>query len=190
MSIASDLKKVRDRYIRLQRTRIELQQVASAAQRRSKQAIFAMQRGEASLALKILDQVENSLQAASKLVSKEEKLQNDGMWRSALEEFTEASFFCKAAQGVKIFPPHRLTDDPEILIGGLSDMIGELVRLAVQAATERDIKRVERIHAIAEQSVSFLLSLDAIGNTRQKVDQARQHLRRLEDVRYDLSKSV
>jgi predicted translin family RNA/ssDNA-binding protein len=188
--MATDLKRLRHRYVSLQKTRIELQQVASAAQRQSKQAIFAMQRGEAEQAHKVLEQAENGLRSGMKLVSREGRLQNDGMWRSALEEFTEAAFFCKAAQDRAIFPPHRLTDDPDILIGGLSDMVGELVRLAVQAATDGDAKRVNKIHHVAEQTVEFLLSLDATGNTRQKVDQARQHLRRLEDVRYDLSRRV
>ena len=188
MSLAMDLKKLRERYDRLQASRVQLQTVSAAAQRLSKQSIFSMQRDDEALAQKLLQQAEFGLRDGAKIVARESRLLNDGTWRSALEEFTEAAFFYRAAQGGDLFPPHDLTDDPDILLGGLSDMVGELVRLAVHAATRGDVREVDRIEEISERVVGFLLSVDATGSTRQKVDQARQHLRRLEDVRYDLSR--
>jgi len=190
MSLATDLKKLRDRSIRVQSSRIELQSLSSAAQRQSKQAIFSMQRGETTQSALLLEQAKTALRSGVKIVMREPRLQSDGMWRSSLEEFTEAAFFYTAARGEPLFPPHDLTDDPDILLGGLSDMVGELVRLAVQAATDGNTERVDEIHVLSEQVVAFLLSIDATGSTRQKVDQARQHLRRLEDIRYDLARRV
>lgn len=190
MALAQDLKKLRERYERLQASRLELQLLSSDAQRRSKQAIFSMQRNDVSKAMELLQQAEVSIRAGLKIVGRESRLQNDGSWRASLEEFTEAALFCRAAQDLPLFPPHTLTDDPDIILGGLSDMVGELVRLAVQRATDGDLERVDHVYALAEKVVGFLLSIDATGSTRQKVDQARQHLRRLEDVRYDLSRRV
>lgn len=190
MKFSAELKKLGVRYARLQSSRAELQQLSGTAQRLSKQAIFSMQRGDATHARQLLTQAKVALESGQKIVSKVVRLQNDGMWRSSLEEFSEASFFCNAAQGKPLFPVHTLTDDPDILIGGLSDTVGELVRLAVQSATDGDVTRVNSIHQLAEQIVEFLLSIDATGQSRQKVDQARQHLRRLEDVRYDLSRRL
>lgn len=188
MNLSSELKKLGDRYARLQSSRTELQQLSGAAQRLSKQAIFSMQRGDAVRALELLGQAEGALKSGLKIVTKVVRLQNDGMWRSSLEEFTEAAFFCNAAQGKSLFPVHSITDDPDILIGGLSDTVGEFVRLAVQSATDGDAQRIDTLHTLAEQVIEFLLSIDATGQSRQKVDQARQHLRRLEDIRYDISR--
>jgi len=80
-----------------------------------------------------------------------------------------------------------VTDEPDILVGGLSDLIGEFVRLAVKRAIDRDKKSVDKLLEMSNELIEFMLALDATGALRNKIDQARQHQRRLEDIRYDLS---
>lgn len=159
------------------------------AQRNSKQAIFALQRGETEKSDGLLDEAEEALLKGSALVKKQTRLLNEGMWRAALEEYCEACFFDKATKGKDLFPPQKITDDPDILVGGLSDLIGEFVRLATKAAIEHDKEKVDALYGTSEGMVEFLLSLDATGNLRNKVDQSRQHLRKLEEIRYDLAKA-
>jgi hypothetical protein len=64
----------------------------------------------------------------------------------------------------------------------------ELVRYAVRCATFGRGSEVFGLAEVAEESVAFLSSLDLTGPLRAKADQARSHLRRLEDVRYDVAK--
>ncbi len=117
------------------------------------------------------------------------RLASEGIWHAALEEFAEAVLFFGMVTS-KSFETGDLLDDPSIMLGGLSDAVGELVRLAVREATEGNAERVEVIAKEAERLVVFLTSMDLTGGLRSKGDQARQHLRRLEDIRYDLSRRV
>jgi len=188
MSLSAELQQLRARYARHQQLRTRIQQLSGVAQRLAKQSIFSTQRGDTVRAQELLRQAEKALREGLKIQSKDTQLQNDGMWRSSLEEYTEASLFLRAAEGKPVLPARLLSDDPDIILGGLSDMVGELVRLAVQSATDGDAGKVTALHQLAVRIVEFLLSIDATGQSRQKVDQARQHLRRLEDVRYDVSR--
>jgi len=63
-----------------------------------------------------------------------------------------------------------------------------MARFAVRKATLGDKVSVERLFKSAENMVAFLMSLDSTGYLRTKTDQAKQHLRRLEELRYDISK--
>jgi predicted translin family RNA/ssDNA-binding protein len=181
------LRKLAKRYAELERRRLELQSLSGEGQRLSKQAIFALHRKDTGKAKKLLDAATARLRTAGRIVSKEPKLASEGMWRSALEEYVEACLFGRAVDGRPLFPAQDVTDDPTITLGALSDLVGEYVRLAVNAATEGDRKRVERIVDDARTIVEYLSSLDATGSLRSKGDQARQHLRKLEDIRYDIT---
>jgi len=188
MKLETALKSLALRHKAIDTDRRRLQELSQLAQKNSKQAIFALQRGDGTRSAALLDEAETALAQGLTLIKKQPRLTNEGMWRAALEEFCEACFFDKALKGRDLFPPQTITDDPDILIGGLSDLIGEFVRLATKAAIERKTEEVQKLYATSETLVEFLLSLDATGSLRSKVDQARQHLRRLEEIRYDLSR--
>jgi predicted translin family RNA/ssDNA-binding protein len=185
----SELKQVKKRYERLEISRRELQKLSADAQRLAKQAIFSLQRGDESEGLSRLEEALAMLKKAQKISQTEQRLAGEGMWRSALEEAAEAVLFFRLISDRDI-AVGTLFDDPSIVLGGLSDAIGELVRLAVRFATTGDIARVEAISDQAEELVEFITSLDLTGSLRAKGDQARSHLRRLEDIRYDISRRV
>lgn len=188
MRLKQALTQLRNKHTGLEANRRGLQELSAAAQRLSKQAIFALQRGDGSSALKLLNEARGLLIKGKNIIKHDPRLLSEGIWRAALEEYCEASFFEKAVSGKDLFPPQDVTEDTDILLGALSDLIGEMVRQAVNAAIERDKKKVDETYALAQELVDFFLSLDLTGNLRNKADQARQHLRRLEEVRYDLSK--
>jgi len=188
MRLKQALNQLRSKHSALDANRRKLQELAGAAQRLSKQTIFALQRGDGTGANKLLAEARETLLKGKKILVHEQRLTNEGMWRAALEEYCEASFFEKAVSGKDLFPPQDVTEDTDIILGALSDLIGEMVRLAVNAAIERNKEKVEEIFRLAQELVEFFLSLDLTGNLRSKADQARQHLRRLEEVRYDLLK--
>ncbi len=187
MKMDQAFKKIAQRYQSLEAGRKNLQDIGTSAARLSKQAIFALQRGDMAQGAQHLREAETHLKKGLQLVTKESRLSDGGVWRAAMEEFCEASLLEKALQKKDLFPSQSITEDPDILIGGISDLAGELVRLAVRAATDGDKKRVKELADLAETLVTFLTSLDLTGSLRAKGDQARQHLRRLEDIRYDLS---
>lgn len=172
---------------RLDSTRRELQRLSAEAQRLSKQAIFSLQRGDTKRATELLNEADGLYQKGDVLVKKEPRLHAEGIWRASLEENAEARFFERAIQGVSLFAGRQLAEEPDIVLGGLSDCVGELVRQATLSATAHDAKRVEVLYVVVVEIVEFLTSLDLTGPLRSKGDQARSHLRRFEEIRYDLS---
>ncbi|MDD2326605.1 MAG: hypothetical protein PHW63_11545 [Alphaproteobacteria bacterium] len=165
-----------------------MQEAGTTAQRLAKQAIFSFHRADEAKGLEQLAEAREKLLAGKKLIAHDPRLMGEGVWRAALEEFCEASFFAKSVTGDDLFPPQDITEDTDILLGALSDLVGEMVRVAVNAAIERDKAKVEGIYEQAVLLVEFILSMDLTGGLRSKADQARQHLRRMEEIRYDLSK--
>lgn len=147
-----------------------------------------MQRGDIAQACTLLRAAHALLVKGKRSVNKEPRLASEGMWLAALEEFCEALLFERTVQSKPLFPLPPILNHPEIVIGGVSDLVGELVRLAVRSATSGDVAHVVHLHAAAEELVVWLTSMDLIGSLRSKGDQARQHLRKLEDIRYDLSR--
>lgn len=188
MKLHHGLQGLQKEFVRIEKNRRDLQQMSGTAARLAKQAIFSFQRGEAEQGIKQLAEAEPLLLKGRQMVKKDARLNAEGIWRAALEEFCEASFVQKVVAGTDLFPPQIVTDEPDILIGGMADAVGEIVRLAVRSATEHDAKRVDELFALAEKLVAFLTSLDLTGNLRAKGDQSRQHLRRLEDLRYEMSR--
>ena len=165
----------------------KLQEMSGNAQRLAKLSIFSMTRGEIVEGKKRLHESEQQLKEAKKIAQTSVRLSNDGSWRSAQEEYCEAVFTADITEG-RALELVALCEDPEIQLGALSDAVGEAVRLAVAAATAHDVKRIDALLKQTTPVVKLLTSLDLVGNLRQKGDQARQHLRRLEDIRYDVSK--
>jgi predicted translin family RNA/ssDNA-binding protein len=184
---AAQFGRIERQFRALEAARRELQAASAEAQRASKQAIFALQRDDAAGADAKMADAAEALEAGWRLASQESRLAAEGVWRAALEEFAEAAFVRELLGGEEVPEPPYL-DDPAILIGGLSDAVGELVRYAVRCATFGRGSEVFGLAEVAEESVAFLSSLDLTGPLRAKADQARSHLRRLEDVRYDVAK--
>ena len=80
------------------------------------------------------------------------------------------------------------TDEPDLVIGGLSDFTGELSRQAVLKATEGDAKTVEKVFLTVRDVIEFLLKMNLTGSLRTKFDQAKHNLRKIEEVRYESSR--
>ena len=189
-SSAAVFRALRERIVALSEYRIRLQRTSSDMERASKQAIFALQRDDLARAEILLREAKSHEVAAEKLTTKEPMLAREGMWHAAREEYAEARFCERAVRGDVIVTKEDLKEDPDILLGALSDLIGENVRRAIAAATRGEVKTVDRIYEQSVIIVDFLTSLDLTGGLRSKGDQARGHLRRLEDIRYDLSRRV
>lgn len=171
----------------LDRSRRALQALSSEILSGSKRAIFALHRDDRAAAAAELKGAREKLAAGWKLVKAESRIAQEGMWRAAQEEFAEADLFAQYVSKGTVNKVAGVADDPDVFIGALSDLSGELSRRAVLLASERDTKAVERIFADVSDIVHLLLQMDLTGSLRTKVDQAKQNLRKLEEIRYDLA---
>lgn len=153
----------------------------------SKLAIFAIHRDEEKQAKKLLAEAEDILKKVLKEIQGEPKFLNDGNVLAALEEFGEAWLVLGFAQGKKLNFPKKPILPPDQQVGALADFTGEMVRKAIAEATNRNQKTVEIIYKTVAEVVYSLADADLTGQGRQKFDDAKRNLKRLEEIRYDLS---
>ena len=152
----------------------------------SKRAIFALHRGDVIIATQKLKEAEGRLKDCDALIKKEPSLAYEGSFVAALEEHTEAQLFVEYLERGKWSRPKR-AQRLDVLIGGLSDFTGELVRYAIKEATNGNSLAIPKVHKEVESVVGLLLELDLTGNLRQKFDQAKRNLRQMEQISYELS---
>ncbi len=167
--------------------RREVIKVAGDAQQLAKKAIFALQRDDNAVAQSFLDQSMSLLVELNKKFKTEPDIFTEGSYRAALEEYTEAALLNTILSNKPIDKIKGLTVDSDTFVGGLCDVPGELCRYAIKSATERKFEVVKKCYAIAEQIIEELVDMDLTGYNRQKFDQAKQALHKLQQVVYEVS---
>lgn len=173
----TQLKKEYDGY---EAARRELIAVSNTALSKAKQAIFALHRDDEKSADRLLNEVERTFIGLEKQFKKMDGLRWEGAYRAALEEYVEAKLFT----GKPIF---SIQIDADTYLAGLSDLTGELTRKAVQRATQGRLEEVEQLAEDVRAIVGELIKFDLTGYLRTKYDQAKQNLKRVEEVLYDIS---
>ncbi len=179
----SRLKKEYDTY---EAARRELIGVSNNALSKAKQAIFALHRDDEKEAARLLREVEFTFSELEKRFKKIEGLRWEGAYRAALEEYVEAKLFFEFMHAGKVVEIKTVPLDADSYFAGLSDLTGELTRKCVQRATEGRTKEVEKLVEAVRAIVGELIKFDLTGYLRTKYDQAKQNLRRIEDVLYEV----
>lgn len=179
---------LRKEYDGRQQARHDLIAVANTALRAAKQAIFSLHRDDAKTARKQLDQVNNTFVALQKKLAKANaELAKQGAYLAALEEYLEAELFYQAMTGKPISKVENIDAGVDQYIGALSDMTGELTRQAVLRATAKDFDAVKAYAAVTQEVIGMLIEFDLVSGLRQKYDDAKRNLKRMEGILYDIS---
>ena len=178
---------VRKELLNYAQKRRDVIKFAGDAQFLSKKTIFALQAGSVDEAKKTLNEAKKILVELSKKFKATADLFDEGSFKAALEEFVEASLFLFFVENKTITKIKDLKIDSDIYIGGLCDVPGEILRFAIKSATERNIKEVKRCYAAAEEIINELVDMNLTGYNRQKFDQAKQSLNRLQQIVYEVS---
>jgi len=167
--------------------RREVIKSAGDAQHHSKRAIFALQRDDLSGAVESLGQAEKLLLDLNKRFNKCSALFDEGSYRSAVEEYVEAQLFFQFYQGKKITKISKVLVEADTYIGGLCDLPGELYRYAIKSVTQKKYAVAKKCREMAEMIINELVTMDLTGYNRQKFDQAKQAMQKLEQVEYEIS---
>ena len=161
--------------------------LTSDAQHLAKIAIFAMQRDDFKEADVSLKKAKMILSSIKKKYSKEKDIFSEGSYKASLEEYVEAVIFRQCLQGKKIGGIVGIDINPNIYISGLCDVPGELLRYAIKSATERNFKQVEKCLNIGQEIIGEMVKMNLTGYNRQKFDQAKNALNKLQTVVYEVS---
>ena len=151
----------------------------------AKKTIFALQRGETDAAAKQLLENEKSLKKLEQNFGAD-RLRREGSYKAAAEEYIESRTLYDFLKNKKISAVKKLELDYEAYLGGICDLIGELVRYATNRAAAGEFKSVPEIKKAAAAIMAQLLDFDLTGYLRTKYDQARGHLRKLEQMDYEI----
>ncbi len=179
-------KKVMENQSQIDKARRDLQAFSSQILGSSKRAIFALHRDAPQDARKELDEAKQGIKRGNELTKKQGRLTFEGAWRAAQEEYAEACVFEQYVRTGSVGPVEGVSADPDIFIGAISDLLGEMVRLSITRVVAGDRSFVATAFYDAREIVSFLLQMDLTGGLRSKVDQAKQHLRKIEEMNYDV----
>ncbi len=167
--------------------RREVIKATGDAQHMAKKAIFAMQRDGSAEAEQLLSQAQKILLGLNEQYKKDVGIFEEGSYKAALEEYIEAYLFNQYLQKKTIGKIAGFKVDPDIFISGLCDVPGELLRYAIKSATEKNFAEVKRCREVADEIIGQLVDMNLTGYNRQKFDQAKQALHKLEQVLYEVS---
>lgn len=180
------IKKLKDQIEKSDQARSRIIRESYSAVREAKKAIFKIHRGEISQAEKELSSLENKISQIEKFARKLD-LRADANLHSAIEEFLEALYFLKVIQGKPIPQKVSFSLTPDEQLGALADLTGELVRSATIDAISGNYSSIKKYRNATEDLFGVLLQMDLRGTLRQKRDDARRNLKRMEEILYDLS---
>lgn len=180
------LKKLNQTYLDYRRKRGEIGGQSMEVLSLSKQAIFALHRNEIKNASHLVDEAEKILGKLSKLIKDNHKLRYEGSLRAALEEYVEAKVYLMYIKSKKIDFIKGFDFGDEDYIGGLCDLTGELVRKAIDLATKKEYKQIDDIKDLVEEIVGELIKFNLTNYLRQKFDDAKRNLKKIEEIRYQV----
>lgn len=152
----------------------------------SKRTIFSLHRGDMDNATKSIAEVEQALLELEKRFG-QRRLIEEGAYSAAAEEYVEAKMFYRILTGKKVDKLEKISLDIDIILGGVSDLTGELVRLAVNKAAAGETTEVGKIKNIIDDIMTELVQFDMTGYLRTKYDQAKSNLRKIEQINYEIN---
>ncbi len=151
----------------------------------AKRAIFSLHRGNAKEAKQKIASSEKLLGSLGKL-NKKIDVEREGSYKAALEEYVEAVLFYRFVMGEKSGKITSIDVPDDVYLAGLCDVPGELYRYAVRAATNDDLKTVKRCEDAAQEIIGELVEFDLTKYLRNKYDQAKRAMQKLEIIQYEL----
>lgn len=160
---------------------------SSDAQHLAKQVIFALQRDNAEEAKEKFAEAKRLLIELDKKYGENGKLRNEGAWKAGIEEFVEAKLFFDYCDGKKIGAISEFYVELDEYLGGLSDLTGELVRLMIILATQKKFDKVKEAGKAVDEVIHALMQNNLTGYLRTKFDQAKNSLRKAEEILYEIS---
>ena len=182
----SFIKKLKSQVEKSDSGRVKIIRETHPMVREAKHAIFKIHRGEIKEAEKSLDALEKNLRQIVKEAEKSNS-RNEGTLHAAVEEYLEAIYLLKVVQGKSIPQNISFSITADEQLAALSDLTGELVRAATLEVTKGNLTSIKQYRDATEELFGVLLQMNLRGQLRQKRDDARRNLKRLEEILYDVS---
>ncbi len=149
----------------------------------SKKAIYSLHRGEARTAKSQLSKAKQVISRLNKLISRDAHLAVTGAYLEAVEEYVEAACYYYLLATKSLPTPKQLGVDIDSYLPGLCDLVGELVRKAINSAIKGDNRTALEIRNFVIQLHQELMLFDFRNiPVRRKFDSIKYGLEKLEDL--------
>jgi translin len=156
--------------------------------RLSSQAILAIHRGRLNPAQKRIESAKKNLRKMEELLRKSPEIASSGFVYTAYQEYAEANLLLNFVLNEDFPTPERLGIPSIPYILGLSDLVGELRRKALDSMREGDLKLAERCLRTMEDVYNSFISIEKghalVPGFRMKGDAIRK---RIESTRGDIT---
>lgn len=152
-----------------------------------KRAIFAMHRDNMKEAKEKITKAEKSFKQMAKKYKNDKQATNEGAYKAALEEYVEATLLYQFLTKGKLTKITTITIPNASYVAGLCDVPGELYRYAIKSATEGNLDMVKKCAAMAQEISGSLIEFNLTKYLRNKFDQAKNAVQKIERIVYDLS---
>jgi predicted translin family RNA/ssDNA-binding protein len=179
------IQKLKEDYDKKENERRQIINLADIVLHSSKRTIFSLHRGDLEKAKKRLTEIEKTLQKLEKDFG-HKRVSKEGSYRAGAEEFVEAKMFYFVMAGKKVDKIKEVNLNIDSYLGGLCDLTGELVRKAINQAAENNFTEVGRMKKIINEIMAELVEFDMTGYLRTKYDQAKNNLRKIEQIEYEV----
>ncbi len=179
------IQKLKEDYDKGEKERRQIIRLADTVLHSSKRTIFSLHRGDLKKAKGELTEIEKTLQKLEKDFG-HKRISKEGSYRAGAEEYVEAKMFYFVMAGEKVDKIKEINLDIGSYLGGLCDLTGELVRQAINQATTGNLGEVGRMKKIINEIMAELVEFDMTGYLRTKYDQAKNNLRKIEQIEYEV----
>ncbi|MFH1427368.1 MAG: hypothetical protein ABIG60_02465 [Patescibacteria group bacterium] len=151
----------------------------------SKRVIFSLHRGNVNETSGKLKEIEKILIKLEKKFG-QVRINEVGAYKAGVEEYVEAKMFYLVMQGKKVDSIKGINLNYDSYLGGICDLTGELVRRAINQAATGNLKEVEKTKNIINDIMAELVEFDMTGYLRTKYDQAKNNLKKIEQIGYEI----
>lgn len=171
----SDFDNIKERMDNYDRLREQVIKDSRDVQKLSKQAIFSVHRGKLGDSQKQQQQAVKTAKAIMAVVDQHPSLRW-GSFSNSLEELTEAVLTCHWVKHSAILTKTAVCENLTVeintheYIGALSDFTGEIARVAVKLATNREMEGVKAIHMALVIVSEAMMQLNMGGKYTKKLD--------------------
>jgi len=149
----------------------------------SKAAIYAAHRGDMKEAQELLTGTKKTLVQIDGLLKKDAHLAATGAYGDALEEYAEAACYIHYLATKQIATPKQIGVDADVYLPALGDLVGELVRKAVNSVIAGDSTTALEIKDTVSELYAELMLFDWRNTpARKKFDSIKYGLEKLEDL--------
>lgn len=153
----------------------------------SKASIYEIHRNSMSSAESNLKSAKKLIFKVESLIKKDPLLASVGAYHEALEEYVEASCYLGFMKKKKLPTAKELGVSTKTYLPGVCDLVGELVRKAINSSIDGDYRTAKKIKDFVSDVYSELMMFDFRNiPARRKFDSIKYGLEKLETLILDI----